>query len=45
MRAFALDPEEISVDHATDIAALGHGGMLGRDMAFRFPSYRARTQE
>jgi hypothetical protein len=25
---------------AADIAALGHGGLLGRDMAFRFPPYQ-----
>jgi hypothetical protein len=24
-----------------EIAALGHGGLLSRDMAFRFPPYRA----
>jgi hypothetical protein len=24
---------------ASDIAAFGHGGMLGRDMGFRFPGY------
>ena len=24
-----------------DLAAFGHGGLLGRDMAFRFPPYRA----
>ncbi|HZS33567.1 MAG TPA: hypothetical protein VFC42_09330 [Methylomirabilota bacterium] len=26
---------------ATALAAYGHGGLLGRDMAFRFPPYRA----
>ena len=26
---------------AGDLAALGHGGLLSRDMAFRFPPYRA----
>ncbi len=26
----------------TDLARLGHGGMLGREMAFRFPPYGAR---
>jgi hypothetical protein len=26
--------------HAQDIAVLGHGGVLARDMAFRFPTYR-----
>jgi hypothetical protein len=24
---------------AGDIARLGHGGVLGKDMAFRFPAY------
>jgi hypothetical protein len=24
-----------------ELAAFGHGGLLGRDMAFRFPPYRA----
>lgn len=27
--------------HAADIARLGHGGMLGREMAFRFPPYNS----
>jgi hypothetical protein len=27
----------------TEIAALGHGGMLSRDMAYRFPQYRANV--
>ncbi len=26
---------------AAELAAFGHGGLLGRDMAFRFPPYRA----
>jgi molybdopterin biosynthesis enzyme len=26
-----------------DLAALGHGGMLGREMAFRFPQYGAKN--
>jgi molybdopterin biosynthesis enzyme len=26
-----------------EIAALGHGGMLSRDMAYRFPQYRANV--
>jgi molybdopterin biosynthesis enzyme len=26
---------------AAELAALGHGGLLGREMAFRFPPYRA----
>jgi len=26
---------------ATELAAYGHGGLLGREMAFRFPPYRA----
>jgi molybdopterin biosynthesis enzyme len=26
---------------ADELAALGHGGLLGREMAFRFPPYRA----
>jgi hypothetical protein len=26
-----------------DLARLGHGGMLGREMAFRFPAYGARN--
>ena len=26
---------------AEDLAAYGHGGLLGREMAFRFPPYRA----
>src|SRR3990167_5032529 len=30
------------VDNRT-IAALGHGGLLSRDMAFRFPPYRANV--
>jgi len=25
----------------TELARLGHGGMLTRDMAFRLPAYRA----
>jgi hypothetical protein len=33
-RLFAGEP--IGKD---DLARLGHGGMLGREMAFRFPSY------
>jgi hypothetical protein len=24
-----------------ELAAFGHGGLLNRDMAFRFPPYRA----
>lgn len=28
-----------------DLARLGHGGMLGREMAFRFPQYGARDDE
>ncbi|MGI8968535.1 MAG: molybdopterin-binding protein [Chloroflexota bacterium] len=30
--------------HAEDLAALGHGGMLGKEMAFRFPAYEAVDQ-
>ena len=26
-----------------EIAALGHGGLLSRDMAYRFPQYRANV--
>ena len=26
---------------STELAAYGHGGLLGREMAFRFPPYRA----
>jgi hypothetical protein len=26
-----------------DVAALGHGGLLSRDMAYRFPQYRANV--
>jgi len=26
---------------AAELAAFGHGGLLGREMAFRFPPYRA----
>jgi hypothetical protein len=33
-----LTGEEIA-NH--DIAALGHGGLLSREMAYRFPPYRA----
>jgi hypothetical protein len=28
-----------TVDHA-DLAAIGHGGLLSRDSAWRFPPYR-----
>jgi hypothetical protein len=31
-----------TLDNA-EIAALGHGGMLSRDMAYRFPQYRANV--
>lgn len=27
----------------TEVAALGHGGLLSRDMAYRFPQYRANA--
>ena len=33
-RLFAGEPIE-----REDLARLGHGGMLGREMAFRFPPY------
>lgn len=26
-----------------ELAALGHGGLLSRDMAYRFPPYRANA--
>jgi hypothetical protein len=29
---------------ATEIARLGHGGVLGKDMAFRFPPYQHETE-
>ena len=28
-----------------DLAALGHGGMLGREMAFRFPQYGTKDED
>ena len=39
-RLFAGEP--IGCD---DLARLGHGGMLGREMAFRFPPYGARDAD
>ena len=30
---------------AADFNGLGHGGLLSKDMAFRFPSYRGRTED
>jgi molybdopterin biosynthesis enzyme len=38
-RLFAGEP--IGKDH---LARLRHGGMLGREMAFRFPSYNTRDE-
>jgi hypothetical protein len=29
---------------APELASLGHGGFLTRDMAFRFPPYRVQRQ-
>jgi len=35
-------PRVLAGEHLTaaSLAALGHGGMLTREMAFRFPAYR-----
>ena len=44
--AFRVRPKTLAhreeiVSDPQEIAALGHGGLLSREMAYRFPPYRA----